>query len=55
MQTSFNSLHKISHVSVLNVSTNQCTCIKYALSHIIKHQHDLITFAIIIRAAFQEY
>jgi len=55
MQTSFNSLHKISHVNVLNVSTNQCTRIKYASSHIIKHQHVSITYTIITRIALQEY
>jgi len=35
--------------------TNQCTCIKYVLSHIINFQHVSIAFAIIISVSLQEY
>jgi PP-loop superfamily ATP-utilizing enzyme len=35
--------------------TDKCTCIQYVLLHITYYQYVLITFAIIIRVALQEY
>jgi hypothetical protein len=39
----------------LHNKTDKCTYIKYALLHITYYQYVLITFAIIIRVALQEY